>query len=65
MKGKIESIELMKSIEDYVPKEAKITLIVSRETPKEHAEVMQVIKNKETLGGDFDIQIEPAREETH
>ena len=67
MKGKISEIELMPAIKDYVPEQAKITLIVERTTPEQKAEIIRLLECKASVNNEVEIDIQPTKEhdDTH
>ena len=48
---KIEGIEMLEAIDGYVPEQAKIILIVNRDTPQQRADIEQWVAYKEKVGG--------------
>ena len=62
MKGKISEIELMPAIKDYVPEQAKITLIVERTTPEQKAEIIRLLKCKASVNNEVEVDIQPTKE---
>ena len=59
---KIEGIEMLEAIDGYVPEQAKIILIVNRDTPQQRADIEQWVAYKEKVGGALEIEIQSVEE---
>ena len=63
MRVKIEGIEMLEAIEGYVPEQAKIVLLVNRDTAKQQSEIDALVAYKEKVGGALEIQVRPVDKE--
>ena len=59
---KIEGIEMLEAIDGYVPEQARVILIVNRDTPEQRADIERLVAYKEQIGGALAIDIVPVEE---